>query len=106
MIESSTNQEEVNFVASVIYEQALPLFRRMMEYGLVRINILNIKKYGLHHCDNFENGNSIFMNIHFWTDEFIEGLDGVMVFIVQADSVLCRQLCLCWCTLAPLGNYV
>jgi hypothetical protein len=91
VIESSTNQEEVNVVASVIYERALPLFRRMMEYGLVRINILNIKKYGLHHCDNFENGNSIFMNIHFWTDEFIEGLDGETVLIVQDDSVLCRH---------------
>ena len=60
----------------------------MMVYGLVRINILNIKKYGLDHCDNFRNGNSIFMNIHFWTDEFIEGLDSEMILTVQDDSVL------------------
>ena len=91
VIESSTNQEEVNVVASVIYERALPLFRRMMEYGLVRINILDIKKYGLDHCDNFRNGNSIFMNIHFWTDEFVEGLDSEMILTVQDDSVLCRH---------------
>ena len=31
------------------------------------------------------------MNIYFWTDEFIEGLDGEMVLTVQADSVLCRD---------------
>jgi hypothetical protein len=88
---SSTNEEEINAVASAIYERALPLFRRMMEFGLVRINILNVKKYGLDHCDNFENGNRIFMNIHFWTDEFIEGVDGEMILTVQGDSVLCRH---------------
>ena len=63
----------------------------MMEFGLVRINILNVKKYGLDHCDNFEDGNKVFLNIHFWTDEFIEGVDGEMVLTLQGDSVLCRR---------------
>ena len=86
-----TNQQEVTVVAKVIYERALPLFRRMMENGQVRINILNLKKYGLHNCDNFETGSSIFMNLHFWTDEFIDGVDGDMILTVQDDSVLCRH---------------
>ena len=85
-----TNQQEVTIVAKAIYERALPLFRRMMENGQVRINILNTKKYGLEQCDNFGNGNSIFMNVHFWIDEFIEGVDGDMILTVQHDSVLCR----------------
>ncbi|KAL3757996.1 hypothetical protein ACHAWU_001388 [Discostella pseudostelligera] len=86
-----TNQQEVAMVAKAMYERSLPLFRRMMESGQVRINILNINKYGLTQCDNFGNGNSIFMNIHFWNDEFIEGIDSDMILTVQSDSVLCQH---------------
>ncbi len=86
-----TNQQEVTMVAKSIYDRSLPLFRQMMENGQVRINILDSKKYGLNHCDDFGNGNSIFMNVHFWIDEFIEGLDSDMILTVQGDSVLCRH---------------
>jgi hypothetical protein len=86
-----TNQQEVAIVAKSMYEQALPLFRRMMESGHVSINILNFKKYGLEQCDNFGNGNTIFVNIHFWNDEFIEGIDNDMILTVQSDSVLCQH---------------
>ena len=86
-----TNQQEVAIVAKSMYERALPLFRRMMESGQVRINILNFKKYGLEECDNFGNGNTIFVNIHFWNDEFIEGIDSDIILTVQSDSVLCRH---------------
>ncbi len=85
-----TNQQQAAVVAKVIYEHALPLFRRMMESGRVRVNILNLEKYGLHNCAHFGQGNSIFKSSHFWIDEFIEGLDSNMVLTVQDDSVLCR----------------
>lgn len=87
-----TKQQQVAVVAKVIYEHALPLFRRMMESGQVRVNILNLEKYGLYHnCAHFGQGNSIFKSIHFWIDEFIEGVDSNMVLTVQDDSVLCRH---------------
>ena len=89
MLSAPTSQQRKNLVAQSIYDRSLPLFRRMMERGLVRINILDSDKYGTK-CSNFGNGNSIYLNIHFWLDEFIEGVDSNMILTVQQDSVLCH----------------
>ena len=80
-----------NLVAQSIYKRSLPLFRRMMEHGLVRINILDSDKYGAEACNNFGNGNSIYLSIRFWLDEFIEGVDSNMILTLQQDSVLCHS---------------
>ena len=89
MLSAPTSQQRKNLVAQYIYDRSLPLFRRMMERGLVRINILDSDKYGTK-CSNFGNGNSIYLNIHFWLDEFIEGVDSNMILTIQQDSVLCH----------------
>ncbi|KAL3766951.1 hypothetical protein ACHAW5_001795 [Stephanodiscus triporus] len=86
-----TDGQKVNAVAQSIYGRSLPLFRRMMERGLVRVNVLNSEKYG-EKCDNFGSGNSIFLNIRFWLDEFIDGVDSDMILTTQQDAVLCRHL--------------
>jgi hypothetical protein len=91
MPSSPMNRQKSNVAANFIYERSLPLFRRMMESGLVRINILDSEKYGLSSCDNFGNSNSINTDIRFWLDEFIDGIDSIMVLTVQQDSVLCRH---------------
>ena len=83
-----TNQQKVHVLAKSIYLQSLPLFRRMMERGQVRINILDSEKYGLS-CDNFGNGNAIFMNVNFWLDEFND-VDSDILLTIQSDTVLCR----------------
>jgi hypothetical protein len=86
-----SKRQKSNAAAKFIYERSLPLFRRMMESGLVRINILDSEKYGLSSCDDFGMGNTIFTDIRFWLDEFIEGIDSNMVLTVQQDSVLCHH---------------
>jgi hypothetical protein len=87
-----TNHQKVHIVAKTIYERSLPGFRRMMEHGQVRINVIDNTKYGLQNCDNFGVGNNVFMSIRFWQDEFIDDLDNDMVLTFQDDAVLCRSL--------------
>lgn len=90
---SPTTKQRTNLVAQSIYDRSLPLFRRMMERGLVRINILDsCNKYSTKSCSDFGNGNSIFLNVQFWLDEFINGIDSDMILTVQHDSVLCQKL--------------
>jgi hypothetical protein len=86
-----TDRQKVNVVAQFIYEKSLPLFRRMMERGLVRVNILDDEKYGGPNCHHWDL-NSIFLNIRFWLDEFIDGVDSDMILTAQQDAVLCRHL--------------
>ncbi len=85
-----TSSQRVEVTAKSMYERSLPMFRRMMEMGQVRINVIDHIKYGLTDCDNFGKGNNVFMNVHFWQDEFINGLDSDMVMTFQDDGVLCR----------------
>jgi hypothetical protein len=86
-----TSQQRTALVAQSIYDRSLPLSRRMMENGLVRINILDSNKYGTEACNNFGKGNSILLNIYFWLEEFIEGVDSNMILTLQPDSVLCHD---------------
>lgn len=86
-----TNRQKVHIVAKTIYERSLPGFRRMMEHGQVRVNIIDTTKYGLQNCDSFGVGNNVFMSIRFWQDEFIDELDSDMVLTFQDDAVLCRS---------------
>ena len=87
LVETSNTSKHV-MVAKSIYSRSLPFFRRMMERGQVRINILDSKKYGVR-CDNFFDGNTIFMNVKFWLDEFINA-DSDKILTIQSDTVLCR----------------
>lgn len=86
-----TDRQKVNVVAQSIYDKSLPLFRRMMERGQVRVNILDGEKYGVTKCDHWD-GNSIFLNERFWIDEFIDNVDSDMILTAQQDAVLCRHL--------------
>ena len=87
---SFTNKtEEIEAVARVIYAQSLPMFRRMMERGQVRIAVLNPVKYHFGRCDYF-NPSFAMVNLHYWRDEFIENVDSDNVLVIQDDAVLCR----------------
>ena len=85
-----TQTQQVETVAQVIYNRSLPLFRRMMEQGQVRITILNHSKYKLKSCSDFFNPSSALMNIHYWQDEFIDNVDSHMILVIQDGAVLCH----------------
>lgn len=79
-----------DIILQQIYHQSLPHFRQVMEQHRVRITFLDYSKYNMNSCDNF-NPNAAFLNKHYWTDEFIEA-DSEVVLVMQADTVLCRDL--------------
>lgn len=74
-----------------VYDSALPLFRTMIERGRVRISIPNHVKYNLKSCSDYGNPSSALMNVNYWNDEFIEGIDSDHVLFVQEDAVLCHS---------------
>ncbi len=92
IIQHGSDRHKVHVVAKAVYERSLPKFRRMMERGQVRINIINNVKYGLQHCDSFGRGNHVFMSVRFWLDEFVDHLDSDTILTFQDDAVLCRSL--------------
>ncbi|KAL3815682.1 hypothetical protein ACHAXA_006575 [Cyclostephanos tholiformis] len=89
--EPPTSRQWTTLAARSIYDRSLPSFRRMMEGGLVRVNILDGDKYGTGACDDFGNGNGILLNARFWSEEFVDGVDGDMILTAQPDSVLCHD---------------
>jgi hypothetical protein len=96
------NQEA--YVAQAIYNRAMPQFRRMMERGQVRITVLNHSKYGLTSCSDFFNPSRALMNVHYWQDEFLDGVDSDMILVMQDDSVLCHAFNVTlWKDLAYVG---
>jgi hypothetical protein len=81
----------IEVTARAIYERSLPLFRRMMERGQVRISILEKGRYNIENCGTWDIS-TIAMNIHFWREEFLDGIDSDTLLFVQDDAVLCRYL--------------
>lgn len=73
-----------------IYAHSLPHFRHAIEERRVRVTLLQHSKYNMDSCDDF-NPNAAFLNKHYWTDEFIDA-DSDVVLVVQADTILCRDL--------------
>ena len=73
-----------------IYSHSLPLFRRAIEQRRVRVTLLQHLKYKMDSCDDF-NPNAVFLNKHYWKDEFLDA-DSDIVLVVQADTVLCRDV--------------
>jgi hypothetical protein len=95
---------QIEEVAKQIYRRALPMFRGMMERGLVRITILDHSKYQLTDCTNFYTPSNAWMSINYWKDEFIEKVDNEMILIVQSDGVICREFDIqLWSDLAFVG---
>jgi len=86
-----TKLHQIEVAAQSIYERSLPLFRRMMEGGQVRISVLEKGKYNIESCDSWDIS-AVNMNVHFWKDEFIEGVDSDMILVMQSDAVLCHHL--------------
>jgi len=75
-----------------IYNSSLPLFQGMIKKGQVRVKFLDHTMYNLKSCDNFYNPSAAMMNINYWGgDQFIDGVDSDMVFIMQSDSVMCNE---------------
>ena len=83
-----------------IYNNSLPLFRKMIERGQVRVTFLQHKKYNFEKCDQYPNPSSAMMNIHYWSDidendengEYIAGVDNDSVLVMQNDSVICHPI--------------
>ncbi len=95
---------QIEEVAKKIYHRALPMFRGMMERGLVRITILDHSKYKLTDCTNFYTPSNAWMSVNYWKDEFIEKVDNEMILIVQSDGVICRDFDIqLWSDLAFVG---
>jgi len=86
-----TKLHQIEVAAQSVYERSLPLFRRMMEGGRVRISVLEKGKYNIKSCDKWDIS-AVNMNVHFWKDEFIEGVDSDMILVMQSDAVLCHHL--------------
>jgi len=53
---------------------------------------LNYEKYNLPSCEDFFNPSFAWMNVNYWVDEYIDGVDSDQVLMVQDDSVLCHTL--------------
>eukprot|EP00590_Aulacoseira_subarctica_P009004 CAMPEP_0172437670 /NCGR_PEP_ID=MMETSP1064-20121228/72387_1 /TAXON_ID=202472 /ORGANISM="Aulacoseira subarctica , Strain CCAP 1002/5" /LENGTH=264 /DNA_ID=CAMNT_0013186169 /DNA_START=274 /DNA_END=1065 /DNA_ORIENTATION=- len=83
--------KQIEEVTKEIYKRALPMFRGMMERGLVRISILDHEKYQLPSCTDFYSPSNAWMSVNYWKDEFIDKVDSDMILIMQIDGVLCRD---------------
>lgn len=103
-----TKLQQTQSTARAIYHRSLPNHRRMMERGQVRVSILETGNYNIESCDNWD-ANSLYTNVNFWKNEFLDGIDSDMILIVQDDTILCHffrylsveRLCLRWCSLGP-----
>jgi hypothetical protein len=95
---------QIEVVAKKIYSHALPMFRQMMERGLVRITILDYQKYNLPSCTNFHTPTNAWMNFHYWNDELIHNVDSDILLTIQTDGVICRHFNYkLWSDLAYVG---
>jgi hypothetical protein len=86
----TTSCIEERQVARHIYAHSLPHFRHAIEERRVRVTLIQHSKYNMNSCDNFS-PNAAFLNKHYWKDEFIDA-DSDEVLVVQADTVLCRDV--------------
>jgi hypothetical protein len=86
-----SKNNDMNMIRSNLYHKSLPMFRKtMIESGRVRMSMWNLSKYRFNNCSNvLSNPSRALMNVHFWTDEFIETIDNDLVLIMQNDSVWC-----------------
>ena len=84
----TTKQVVDEAVRDAVYAKSLPLFRNMMDQGLVRLSYLDHNKYHFESCSNTGNPTTAFVNIGLWRDEFIEQ-DSDSVLVIQDDSVFC-----------------
>jgi hypothetical protein len=78
-----------------IYEQSLPLFRRMIESGRVRINFLDqnkLRRYHLTSCSEFSSSNNGLLHHQFWDEEFEERDSDIVVVFEAENSALCYPL--------------
>jgi len=93
-LNATTNYNNKSKIAyEEIYQRApYPLFRDFLSSGRVRITFLNHSKYHVRSCSNFITPTHIWVNYHYWEDEFLQGVDSDMVMIIQDDTVLCHDI--------------
>lgn len=93
---SSTRRDNAEKAArDKVYACTLPLFRGMIDNGLVRLSFVDHdedvdNKYQLKSCNDYGDLHFL-MNINFWKDEFTN-LDSDSVLLIQDDAVLCHGL--------------
>ena len=84
-----------------IYKHSLPLFLEWIHQGRVRVTFLDVDKYNMKEesCESFGSSSGdddeitpAFLNIDFWTKEFVKDIDSDVVLVMHAHSVLCQEL--------------
>lgn len=73
-----------------LLENALPVFKSLIQSGNVRITILDHKKYSLRACYAFINPSYAWMNYEYWSSEFLSQ-DSDFVMLIQPDVVMCNS---------------
>jgi len=73
-----------------IYQNARPQTKQLIDRGNARVAVLDFAKYRLKSCQNFYNPSNAWMNINYWTDEFISE-DSDHVLLLQRDAVMCHS---------------
>jgi len=87
---SCSNRHGLQGVQLNIWRNALPQFKSMIRSGNVRVTILDHNKYNFWFCNKFYSHSSAWINIKYWSEEFIFE-DSDLVLSVQGDSVLCQS---------------
>lgn len=92
--EGLTQRDVQGEISHAIYDSALPLFRRMIEMGQVRLTFLDDEEYpkwSLQDGDDDEGLSRLFLNRWYWETEFLD-MDNDFVLILQNGSSLCYHI--------------
>ena len=104
-VNNSPEAKAYNAILSNTKPNEYPNFYEyLVNSGRVRVSILDYAKYKLKSCSNFISPNYAWMNVHYWEDEFVNGVDSDLLFFVQDDSVLCEPIDITrWSDIAMVG---
>ncbi|KAG7359860.1 hypothetical protein IV203_034958 [Nitzschia inconspicua] len=75
-----------------IYKQSLPLFRKRIESGRVRLSLTNHEKYHIFQCTDYSSSNHALMHRSFWVDEFDGERDSDQVLVMDRNAALCYPM--------------
>jgi len=90
----NSNEEDATAeIVKNVYENALPLFRRTIESGRVRISFLDFHQFNVTACHQLENPSVVFLNVNYWRDDggFVKE-DSDTVLLHQPGTTLCYPL--------------
>jgi hypothetical protein len=86
-----SSEDSLQAVVNNIHDRSLPLFRKRLKSGRVRLTVLDYVKYKLTSCSNFYNPGYAWLSDRYYLDEFTSKDNDLMLFM-EADAMLCRPL--------------